>query len=1170
MLKYLDFHSLTKFVFALLFILSSSFYAQSEKSTTLCVSNLGDYIWHDSNVDGIQDDSELGIEGVVVKLFDSTMFFLDSTISDESGNYLFSNLVPGIYIIKIADANFENSGVLENSESKKWYLSPKESGEQSFLSVTVELGKAENLDIDFGFFYTCMILHKSGPDTVSAGDLITYNFKVDNCGDVVLHGGVSVYDSLINPKGDHLLRNSVVQPRTVWEFSATYISTQDDCGELINNAWAIGHPVMPDGTKLPTIKDEDSWTIEVICDDKSTLGDRVWDDNNKNGIQDLGENGIANIEVKLYGIDNVLISTIQTDNNGFYLFEELPLGDYYIQFIQPNGYLFTKKNQGDDRIIDSDADELTGKTDIIAVIPSTTDLSWDAGLYSSEQEEFDLMLEMTVSNSNPNDEENIFYTLTVTNISPVDAKNVEVTDLLPAGLDYLNSEPTNYDTSISIWSVGYIPSGESEDLGIHVKINYKDLSLSPPIDLGIASDYNLFVLKDIVQPSSDTEGKVAVGRDATFSNYSIGDKLPPSGGTEDVLIVGRKLTFTSGAVFGGNVVYGKFIDIPQYAVTIMDGTIRKEDPVPVDFEKAETELLAVSSQLANREANGTIVTQWGGLILTGTDPMFNVFEVSGGDLSNANDMNISVPVGSVVIVNVTGNNISWSGGLSVNGTNISNVLYNFNDATNITLYGIDIRGSLLAPKAHVNFSAGVISGQIICQYFEGRGQMNNTKFRGFIPGNPEIINCAEITYSEPTDTNKSNNSACVTILVNVNEDPNSGGGDETWKEVNGFQINEMIWSMYQSSNGMMLGTVGGKVYLNSDFGWELLNEEMNVGFIWSLFESEGIIYAGTDQGLFKYTSSNWELTDLSGDVRSITFLNGTLYAAVWGKGVFYLEDDGETWHAMNEGLIYYSTQTLTVVNEKLFVGTFGSGVLEYDFNNSIWNELPIESKFIWILASDDQGNIYVGTAGYGVYVTKTGEENWSQINTGLPNQHIYLISTFENDVYAATWFGGIYKLSESSGLMEPWHSIGMGGMQISSMSVNKPTGILFAGTSSGAVYKLVDNTVSVKTVNQIPTEYDLSQNYPNPFNPTTKIKYSIPGVGTSHDLSSYNISLKIYDILGRVVTTLVNTHQKPGYYEVNWDASDIPSGIYLYRIQAYPATSGAEPFIKTNKMILLK
>ncbi|MCK5457829.1 MAG: carboxypeptidase regulatory-like domain-containing protein, partial [Melioribacteraceae bacterium] len=419
------------------------------------------FIWHDSNVDGIQDEDEFGIEGVIIELFDSSKSLIDTIVSDENGNYLFSNLAPGTYNIKIADANFENSGVLENSESKNWYLSPKENGEESSLLVTVELGEEENLEVDFGFFYTCMILHKSGPDTVSAGDLITYDFKVNNCGDVVLHGGVSVYDSLINPEGDHLLRNGVVQPRTVWEFSATYISTQDDCGELINNSWAIGHPVMPDGTKLPTIRDEDSWTVEVICDDKSTLGDRVWDDVNKNGIQDIGENGIANVDVKLFNKNDNLIKSALTDSDGFYLFEELLPLEYYLHFTQPEGYFFTKKNQGDDRELDSDADETTGKTDLISLAQGTTDLSWDAGLYSSEQEEFDLMLEMTVSNSNPNGDENIFYTLTVTNISPVDAKNVEVTDLLPAGLEYSHTEPANYDTSNSIWYVGDLPSENS-------------------------------------------------------------------------------------------------------------------------------------------------------------------------------------------------------------------------------------------------------------------------------------------------------------------------------------------------------------------------------------------------------------------------------------------------------------------------------------------------------------------------------------------------------------------------------------------------------------------------------------------------------------------------------------------------------------------------------------
>ena len=280
-------------------------------------------------------------------------------------------------------------------------------------------------------------------------------------------------------------------------------------------------------------------------------------------------------------------------------------------------------------------------------------------------------------------------------------------------------------------------------------------------------------------------------------------------------------------------------------------------------------------------------------------------------------------------------------------------------------------------------------------------------------------------------------------------------------------------------------------------------------------------------------------------------------------------------------LLYYSTQTLTSVGEDLFVGTFGAGVLKYDFENSTWIELPIDYKFIRTLASDDDGNIYAGTSGNGVYVTQNGGDNWSQINTGLPNQHNYLISTFEDNVYAATWFGGIYKLTGTDG---NWQSIGMSGIQISSIGVDGATGTLFAGTSSGTVYKMKSTATKVNTEIEIPSEYELSQNYPNPFNPSTTISYQIPQViarnaKQSQEITSANslprndnvqVQLKIYDILGREVAALVNKQQKPGYYEVNWNAAEMPSGIYLYRIQAYPITGGAAQFVKTNKMILLK
>ena len=95
-------------------------------------------------------------------------------------------------------------------------------------------------------------------------------------------------------------------------------------------------------------------------------------------------------------------------------------------------------------------------------------------------------------------------------------------------------------------------------------------------------------------------------------------------------------------------------------------------------------------------------------------------------------------------------------------------------------------------------------------------------------------------------------------------------------------------------------------------------------------------------------------------------------------------------------------------------------------------------------------------------------------------------------------------------------------------------------------------------------QYTLNQNYPNPFNPTTTISYSIPTVKTQNFASPQdNVRLIVYDVLGREVAVLVNKRQKAGNYEVTFDASNLPSGLYLYRL-----TAGK--FSQTRKMLLLK
>ena len=99
-----------------------------------------------------------------------------------------------------------------------------------------------------------------------------------------------------------------------------------------------------------------------------------------------------------------------------------------------------------------------------------------------------------------------------------------------------------------------------------------------------------------------------------------------------------------------------------------------------------------------------------------------------------------------------------------------------------------------------------------------------------------------------------------------------------------------------------------------------------------------------------------------------------------------------------------------------------------------------------------------------------------------------------------------------------------------------------------------------------PNEFALLQNYPNPFNPTSTIVYNTPNAGL--------ITLKVYDVLGNEIVTLVNEEKPAGSYEVEFNAQSaeggLPSGVYFYRLQVYPANGGAQDFMRIKKMILLK
>ena len=122
---------------------------------------------------------------------------------------------------------------------------------------------------------------------------------------------------------------------------------------------------------------------------------------------------------------------------------------------------------------------------------------------------------------------------------------------------------------------------------------------------------------------------------------------------------------------------------------------------------------------------------------------------------------------------------------------------------------------------------------------------------------------------------------------------------------------------------------------------------------------------------------------------------------------------------------------------------------------------------------------------------------------------------------------------------------------------SKDTGYIVG--RNGIILKTTDgggNFIGIEIIgNKIPTQFSLSQSYPNPFNPTTNIIYQIP--------KNSFVSLKVYDVLGKEVATLVNELLSPGTYEATFDATKYASGVYFYKLET-------SDFAETKRMMLIK
>ena len=287
---------------------------------------------------------------------------------------------------------------------------------------------------------------------------------------------------------------------------------------------------------------------------------------------------------------------------------------------------------------------------------------------------------------------------------------------------------------------------------------------------------------------------------------------------------------------------------------------------------------------------------------------------------------------------------------------------------------------------------------------------------------------------------------------------------------------------------------------------------------------------------------------------------GSFYAMV------YVKNPGGRWmpDTMNFPVANYSSVSAMASDSHggLYVSGDLSGqkVMRRPIGGGPWVKdtagIPNSVNYFEHMTSDSAGNVY-GSAGSLLFKRVSGV--WTQINS-IAGRSIFRLSV---DAAGTIWLA-IY---DNSRFGEPtddvvyttdqgftWHSTGLSSVGVTAL---KSFGLrTFATTSGSGAYELaVAGTSSVPRTSGIVERFALEQNYPNPFNPSTEIAYRITKSGL--------VTLRVYDLLGREVTTLVNEVKQPGEYRARWNASRFGSGAYFYRLSA-----GSSVLVR--KMVLLK
>lgn len=316
--------------------------------------------------------------------------------------------------------------------------------------------------------------------------------------------------------------------------------------------------------------------------------------------------------------------------------------------------------------------------------------------------------------------------------------------------------------------------------------------------------------------------------------------------------------------------------------------------------------------------------------------------------------------------------------------------------------------------------------------------------------------------------------------------------------------------------------------------------------------------------------------NVAGILRSIYFIDENTGYAAGSKGFPYMPficktiNGGGNWSEISP-----SISTARELNDQYWFNSSTGWICGYDvllyttdggtsFTNLYANVPPSGNGHISLLAIDfiNAQTGWMGAANLernNVYKTTNGGSNWFFQNNPISmaglnqiNDVKFISNGIGWAVHGALGTGAIMYTSNGG---TNWQMEIQGNLWYDCLEIYQNTKA-WCGADGGTIwYTIPENPLGISSGEEFPEKFYLGQNYPNPFNPSTIIKFNIkePGLTT----------LKVFDILGREQTTLVNTVMNPGTYEAKWEAADYPGGVYFYRLSA-------GNYSETKKMVLIK